>query len=215
MPTTTAIRRRAVSDLKRTLILDAARAVFEAEGLDGASLRGIAAKAGYTPAALYFHFDSKEAIYAAVLAQSLDRRVYANPVKEIGWYEIELLPAAMDDPLFSGSQQRESVFEWHGDTFDLPAGAVLLARGTTCAHQAFRYGPNAYGLQFHLEMTAEMVADWLAEPCRCGELVEAPYLDPHEISRRAPEGLAAMAPLTERVYGRFAELCVQEVKMER
>jgi len=69
----TAIRRRAVSDLKRTLILDAARAVFEAEGLDGASLRGIAAKAGYTPAALYFHFDSKEAIYAAVLAGSLDR----------------------------------------------------------------------------------------------------------------------------------------------
>ena len=152
---------------------------------------------------------------AQLLAQSLDRRVYANPVKEIGWYEIELLPAAMDDPLFSGSQQRESVFEWHGDTFDLPAGAVLLARGTTCAHQAFRYGPNAYGLQFHLEMTAEMVADWLAEPCMCGELVEAPYLDPHEISRRAPEGLAAMAPLTERVYGRFAELCVQEAKMER
>lgn len=73
MPTTTATRRRAVSDLKRTLILDAAREVFEVDGLDGASLRGIAAKAGYTPAALYFHFDSKEAIYAAVLAQSLDR----------------------------------------------------------------------------------------------------------------------------------------------
>ena len=73
MPTATANRRRAVSDLKRSLILDAAREVFEAEGLDGASLRGIAAKAGYTPAALYFHFDSKEAIYAEVLAQSLER----------------------------------------------------------------------------------------------------------------------------------------------
>jgi AcrR family transcriptional regulator len=71
--TTTASRRRAVSDLKRTLILDAARAVFESEGLEGASLRGIAAKAGYTPAALYFHFDSKEAIYAEVLAASLER----------------------------------------------------------------------------------------------------------------------------------------------
>ncbi|MDQ8726104.1 helix-turn-helix domain-containing protein [Bradyrhizobium sp. LHD-71] len=64
-------RRRAVSELKRELIVDAARKVFEAEGLDGASLRSIAAAAGYTPAALYFHFDSKEAIYAELLLTSL------------------------------------------------------------------------------------------------------------------------------------------------
>jgi AcrR family transcriptional regulator len=64
-------RQRAVKDLKRGLILDAARKVFETEGLDGASLRAIAAAAGYTPAALYFHFDSKEAIYAEMLRASL------------------------------------------------------------------------------------------------------------------------------------------------
>src|SRR5712672_2323868 len=64
-------RRKAVSDLKRELILDAARKVFEADGLEGASLRAIAATAGYTPAALYFHFESKEAIYAEVLRSSL------------------------------------------------------------------------------------------------------------------------------------------------
>jgi AcrR family transcriptional regulator len=64
-------RQKAVSDLKRGLILDAARNVFEADGLDGASLRAIAAAAGYTPAALYFHFESKEAIYAEVLRGSL------------------------------------------------------------------------------------------------------------------------------------------------
>jgi AcrR family transcriptional regulator len=64
-------RQRAVSDLKRELILDAARKVFEADGLEGASLRAIAAGAGYTPAALYFHFESKEAIYAEVLRTSL------------------------------------------------------------------------------------------------------------------------------------------------
>jgi len=64
-------RRRAVGDFRRGLILDSARAVFETEGLEGASLRAIAAAAGYTPAALYFHFDSKEALYAAVLADSL------------------------------------------------------------------------------------------------------------------------------------------------
>ncbi len=64
-------RREAVSGHKRALILKAARDVFEAEGLEGASLRAIAARAGYTPAALYFHFDSKEAIYAEVLQASL------------------------------------------------------------------------------------------------------------------------------------------------
>src|SRR5262245_50381107 len=64
-------RQKAVSDLKRRMILDAARKVFETDGLDGASLRAIAAAAGYTPAALYFHFDSKEAIYAEVLQSSL------------------------------------------------------------------------------------------------------------------------------------------------
>jgi AcrR family transcriptional regulator len=66
-------RRQAVSEHKRALILDAARKVFEQEGLDGASLRAIAAEAGYTPAALYFHFDSKEAIYAEVLRASIAR----------------------------------------------------------------------------------------------------------------------------------------------
>src|SRR4051794_15151436 len=64
-------RQKAVNGLKRELILDAARKVFEADGLEGASLRAIAAVAGYTPAALYFHFESKEAIYAEVLRCSL------------------------------------------------------------------------------------------------------------------------------------------------
>ena len=64
-------RQKAVSELKRSLIMDAARKVFEAEGLEGASLRAIATAAGYTPAALYFHFESKEAIYAEVLRESL------------------------------------------------------------------------------------------------------------------------------------------------
>src|SRR5205809_7090703 len=64
-------RRHAVSEHKRELMLDAAREVFAAEGLEGASLRAIATRAGYTPAALYFHFESKEAIYAEVLRGSL------------------------------------------------------------------------------------------------------------------------------------------------
>jgi AcrR family transcriptional regulator len=64
-------RQKVASELKRRSILEAARQVFEADGLDGASLRAIAAAAGYTPTALYFHFESKEAIYAEVLRGSL------------------------------------------------------------------------------------------------------------------------------------------------
>ena len=64
-------RREAVSGHKRDLILDAAKQIFAEEGLEGASLRAIAVRAGYTPAALYFHFESKEAIYAEVLRDSL------------------------------------------------------------------------------------------------------------------------------------------------
>ncbi len=64
-------RKQSLAESKRQLILDAAREVFASEGLEGASLRAIAAKAGYTPAALYFHFSSKEAIYAELLRLSL------------------------------------------------------------------------------------------------------------------------------------------------
>lgn len=65
-------RRQTVKDHKRTLILEAAREVFTLQGLEGASLRAIASRAGYTPAALYFHFESKEAIYAELLRLSLE-----------------------------------------------------------------------------------------------------------------------------------------------
>jgi AcrR family transcriptional regulator len=85
------------SELKRGLIMDAARQVFEAEGLDGASLRAIATAAGYTPAALYFHFESKEAIYAEVLRQSLAElgRAVARAIARASTPADQLRAAAM------------------------------------------------------------------------------------------------------------------------
>lgn len=152
---------------------------------------------------------------AQMLARSLGAAVRPNGVKEIGWYEVEPLDAAADDPLFSGSRPREIVFQWHGDTFHLPAGGVLLVRGASCHHQAFRIGPAAWGLQFHLEITAAMIEDWLAEPEMCCEIEPLDYIDPTEIRSRSPEGLAAMAPLTRRVFGRFAALCHQRASVTR
>jgi GMP synthase (glutamine-hydrolysing) len=144
---------------------------------------------------------------AQLLAKALGARVSPNRVKEIGWYEIDLEPEALLDGLLAGSRPREIVFQWHGDTFDLPCGAVRLARGKTCENQAFRYGPSAYGVQFHPEMTAEMVDTWLTAPSMCAEVAACKYVDPAEIRRRAPESLARMAPLATRIFERFAGLC--------
>jgi GMP synthase (glutamine-hydrolysing) len=144
---------------------------------------------------------------AQLLAAAIGGRVYPNRVKEIGWYEIELLSEAREDPLLAGSHAKQTVFEWHSDTFDLPERAVPLARGATCAQQAFRYGPAAWGLQFHLEMTAQMVVDWLAEPGMCAEVAGVEYIDAQEISRRAPAALRQMTGFADQVFGRFAALC--------
>lgn len=86
---------------------------------------------------------------AQLLAAALGASVHRGPVEEIGAGEVEL--TATGDPVLSPSGPRVPVVHWHGDTFDLPDGAELLARSDLYAHQAFRVG-TAYGLQFHVEI---------------------------------------------------------------
>jgi len=144
-----------------------------------------------------------------LLAKALGARVYPHRVKEIGWYEIETTEAAQDDRLFAGSPRRQCVFQWHGDTFDLPAGSVPLASGDDCTNQAFRYGRSAYGLQFHLEVTAELIDDWFAEPGGRCEVAALDYIDPDEIRRRAQRELPRMHAESKRLFGAFAAFCQQ------
>jgi GMP synthase (glutamine-hydrolysing) len=144
-----------------------------------------------------------------LLAKALGARVYPNPVKEIGWYDVELTDAAKGDQLLAECSRTETVFLWHGDTFDLPAGAVQLARSQQCENQAFRFGPAAYGLQFHLEVTPEIISSWLGEPGNCGELDELDYIDPEAIRREMPAKIGPLKSLADRVFGRFAALCRQ------
>jgi GMP synthase-like glutamine amidotransferase len=146
---------------------------------------------------------------AQLLAKALGARVYKNPVKEIGWYPIEWLPAAGDDPLFA-RHGTATVFQWHGDTFDLPQGAVWLARGSSCHHQAFRWGTNAYGLQFHIEMTAAMIDDWLNKGQESGELAALDYISPQAIRELTPLFLPPMQQFAADVFGRFARMCLEE-----
>lgn len=96
-----------------------------------------------------------------LIAHALGARVYPNendgkPAKEIGYYTVQLTPEGSANRLFQGFDSDVRVLEWHGDAFDLPSDASLLATSPLCRNQAFAY-KNAYGLLFHLELTPEMV----------------------------------------------------------
>lgn len=98
---------------------------------------------------------------AQLIAKALGAKVFKAPAKEIGWYDVSLTKIGLHDPLFSNLTKAFSVFQWHEDTFEIPEKAKLLAISDSVLHQAFRYGENAYGLQFHLEVTQEMIQEWM------------------------------------------------------
>jgi GMP synthase-like glutamine amidotransferase len=108
---------------------------------------------------------------AQLIASALGSRVYRNRVKEIGWFPIEGTPAPSTAFRFPSQC---TVFHWHGETFDIPAGAVRLARSEACENQAFQLKENVIGLQFHLETTRQS-ARTLVEHCS-HELVPSPYI---------------------------------------
>jgi GMP synthase-like glutamine amidotransferase len=130
---------------------------------------------------------------AQLIAKALGSRVYRNAVKEIGWFDIHLTEAGARDALFAGIGPVETVFHWHGETFDLPPGAEWLAYSEACRNQAFRAGANTYGLQFHLEVTPAMIEDWCARDANRGDV------DP----RRNAARLAALSSI---VFGRWCDL---------
>ena len=117
---------------------------------------------------------------AQLIAKALGAHVYRNPEKEIGWAPVYLTDAGGGDPVFGRLSSPSMFFHWHSETFMLPAGAVSLAYSDKCRQQAFRFHETIYGIQFHPEITPEMIVDWSAQPVNCGDAdtLDAP-LDPH------------------------------------
>lgn len=118
---------------------------------------------------------------AQLIAKALGAQVYRNPEKEIGWAPVYLTDAAAaGDPVFGRLPSPSTFFHWHGETFLLPPRAVSLAYSDKCRQQAFRFHDTVYGIQFHPEITPEMIVDWSAHAINCGEefIRDAP-LDPH------------------------------------
>jgi GMP synthase (glutamine-hydrolysing) len=96
-----------------------------------------------------------------LLAAALGARVHRNTRKEIGWHAVTLTAAAGEDAVLRAAPRRFTPLHWHGDVFDLPAGAVHLAASALTPHQAFRHGSNAYGLLFHLELDRPHLDGWM------------------------------------------------------
>ena len=95
-----------------------------------------------------------------LLAKALRADEFPGNGPEIGFGYLELGPAGKLDPLFAPVPGSVAVFHWHGDTFELPDGAVLLASNEKYSHQAFRFGRCAYGLQFHIEPDSGIWSEW-------------------------------------------------------
>jgi GMP synthase (glutamine-hydrolysing) len=111
---------------------------------------------------------------AQLIADVLGGPVRRNEYSEIGWYPVQLTDAGRRSPLFEFLPGEFNVLHWHGDTFDLPHGAMHIARSEACAHQAFTYGDNIVGLQFHLEFSRDGARELLQSSA--GELGEGPYI---------------------------------------
>ena len=97
---------------------------------------------------------------AQLLASSLGARVYRGPAPEVGLLPVTLTEEALVDPVFAGAPRELLTLQWHGDTFDLPPGAVPLATSPAYANQAFRVGDSAYAVQFHLEVSPGLAREW-------------------------------------------------------
>ncbi len=115
---------------------------------------------------------------AQLLADALGAAVTRNPAKEIGWFPIMLDPALSQTRWANILPEGLEVYHWHGDTFDIPNGAVPLASSAACENQGFVYEDRILSLQFHLEIMPEGAAA-LNKIC-AAELVEAPYIQTAE-----------------------------------
>lgn len=98
---------------------------------------------------------------AQLIAAALGSKVYKSVEKEIGFFPVSFINNSLQHELFHHFSKEYSVFHWHGDTFDLPANAQLVASNNICKHQAYLMGANVLGLQFHFEMNETVIEEML------------------------------------------------------
>jgi len=140
-----------------------------------------------------------------LLAKAAGAEVYKGKAKEIGWYKVELDLESGEDWLFLGFPDEFTVFQWHGDTFDLPKGGVRLASSELFPNQVIKVGPCAYGIQFHLEVTEEMIREWLM--INSDELAGLKgKTDPEKILKETPANIEGLHSLGRALVARFLRM---------
>ena len=143
---------------------------------------------------------------AQLLAAALGARVYKGDSPEVGLLPVELTPDAAADPVFSAAPRRFPTLQWHGDSFDLPAGATRLASSPAYPNQAFRVG-RSYGLQFHLEVSLDLATEWGEVPAYAESLEST--LGPGALDQLLAEVAdhePTTVPLARSLFGRWLEL---------
>ena len=105
---------------------------------------------------------------AQLLAKTAKAKVKLDVCREIGWFKVQLTDAGIKDSLFKDLDKELIVFQWHQDMFEIPKEGILLATSEKCPNQAFKLKKNIYGLQFHIEMTSQMIKEWLEEEVKEG-----------------------------------------------
>lgn len=133
-----------------------------------------------------------------LIAKTFGAKVYTGPKKEIGFYND--LKISNNSSFFSGFTNPFTVFHWHGDTFDLPEGAIRLASSENYLNQAFQY-KSAIGLQFHLEVNEEMVNLWLDNTEE--KLQKISYIDPQKIRSDIVENISTVKSNMSDFYNNF------------
>jgi GMP synthase (glutamine-hydrolysing) len=144
---------------------------------------------------------------AQLIAKTLGANVYPNHEKEIGWYDVTPTEEASSDCVFTHFRETETIFQWHGDTFDMPHGASHLASSRACGNQAFRYGLNVYGLQFHLEVDEPMIHRWLKVPENRLEIASLKgNIDADHIHSETPRHITRLHELSDHAFSAFIDL---------
>ncbi len=145
---------------------------------------------------------------AQLLAASLGARVSVARQAELGVLSVQLTPAAAEDPVFAGLPAAFETLQWHRETYELPAGAVQLARSQDCEQQAFALG-RAYGVQFHLEVDARMMGAWIDVPEYAAELRELAGDDaPAAMLAEVQRVERASVPIARELFARWLERVV-------
>jgi len=153
---------------------------------------------------------------AQLIAKALGAAVFRNPEKEIGWYDVSPTNHASSDPLLMELQKTEKIFQWHGETFDIPKSTSHLAFSPLCANQAFRYGTKVYGFQFHMEVDAPMIHRWLKvvdNRIEISNLHGAEHIE--FIYSETPRHIGRLSEISDRVFGAFIDLFGIEKKFRR